>query len=253
MTYHFVSLTVKIPALLRHLREVKAHALARADEGVLIKTAFAESFGEGNWPKPFVVRRRGHDGSYEILGYSKRSPEELASIYSPIPSLAEAVPLSSIRGYPLTAPAAGTELRFYTTICPMIRGYSCKEKGIRGRERDAYTVETEKAKAKGRDPRERMQVYHDFLSDRMMGVELLSAQPIGFSFTKVLRGKERKHPEDDDTHRFAVPSVTFSGILRVTDPADFLQTITTGIGRQRTYGYGMILLGAAAPREDVTA
>jgi CRISPR system Cascade subunit CasE len=242
MTHHFVSLTVKIPALLRHLRDVKAHALARADEGALIKTAFAETFGEGRWPKPFAVRRRGNDGSYEVLAYTKHSPEDLASIYSPLPSLADAVPLSAIRGYPLVAPKLGTELRFHVTLCPMIRTYGDRKRGVKARERDVYTVETERAVATGSDPRDRMALYRDFLIERVVGAEVMAAQPVGFTLAKVHRGKR------DAAHRFAVPSMTFSGILRVTDPAAFLQTITTGIGRQRTYGYGMILLGAAAPK-----
>jgi CRISPR system Cascade subunit CasE len=243
MTHHFVSITVKIPALLRHLKDVKAFDLMRADEGALIKTAFAESFGAGRWPKPFCVRRRGNDGSYEILGYTDRSPEELAAIYSPLPSMSEAVLVDSIRGYPLSLPREGTELRFHIALCPMIRTYSDPSKATRGRERDVYTIEVEKAKQKDETPRDRMEVYREFLVQRMLGAEVLSAQPMGFSLAKVLRGK------GEGTHRFAVPSVSFSGILRVTDPLAFLSTVTTGIGRQRTYGYGMILLGASAPRE----
>ena len=251
MTHHFVSLTVKIPALLRHLKGVRAYDLMRADEGALIKTAFAETFGAGQWPKPFCVRRRGNDGLYEILGYTKRSPEELVSIYSPLPSMAEAVPVDSIRGYPLNLPREGTELRFHITLCPMVRTYSDPSKAIKGRERDVYTIEVEKAAEEERvsgkktHPRNRMEVYLEFLAQRMLGVDIVVAQPMGFSLDKVLRGK------GEATHRFAVPSVSFSGILRVTDPSAFLSTVTTGIGRQRTYGYGMILLGAAAPREMV--
>jgi CRISPR system Cascade subunit CasE len=251
MTHHFVSLVVKVPALLRHLSEVKAHALARADEGTLIKTAFAESFGAGRWPKPFAVRQRGLDGSYEILAYTKHSPEELASIYSPVPSLAAAVPLSSIRGYPLTAPRSGTELRFHITFCPMVRTYSDSgnglHQGIRGRERDSYTIETERASADGRKPLDRMMVYREFLDKRMAGADIVLAHPTGFGLDRIQRGKGRH------VHRFAVPSVTFSGVLRVADPEIFLETVTSGIGRQRTYGYGMILLGASAPRVSSSA
>jgi len=133
----------------------------------------------------------------------------------------------------------------------MVRTYSDRSRGIKGRERDIYTIETEKAAAveretgKKTDPRDRMAVYRDFLVQRMLGADIVMAQPMGFSLAKVHRGK------GESVHRFSVPSVTFSGMLRVTDPVSFLQTITTGIGRQRTYGYGMVLLGAAAPREMV--
>jgi CRISPR system Cascade subunit CasE len=240
--HHFVSLTVRVPALLRYLSDVKAHALSYADEGALIKTAFAETFGAGNWPKPFSVRRRGTGGDYEILAYSQHSPESLASIYRPTPRLAEALPINLVKGYPVTAPITGAEMRFHTTLCPMVRTYSDASRGIKGRERDVYTLETEKATTEGRDPRDRMHVYKDFLVQRIAGAEVLAAQPMGFSLVRIHRGKE------DSARRFAVPSVTFSGILRVIDQAAFLDTVVSGIGRQRTYGFGMILLGAAAPK-----
>lgn len=242
MTIHFVSLTVRVPALLRYLRSVNRSGVERADEGYLIKTAFSEVFGAGQWPKPFAIRHRGPTGDYEILAYSERSPDDLTSIYSPLPGLAAAVPLESITGYPLRMPKTGTELRFHITLCPMVRTYSDLSRGIKGRERDVYTLEQERAEAAGRDPLDRMTVYREYLIPRMAGADVVVAQPVAFSLAQVQRGK------GDFLHRFAVPSVAFSGILRVSDPEAFLETVSTGIGRQRTYGHGMILLGASAPK-----
>jgi hypothetical protein len=146
----------------------------------------------------------------------------------------------------------------------MVRTYSDRSRGIKGRERDLYTLEKEKASETeivtgkisvssgcvprvggGVPPQDKMTVYRNFLVQRMLGAEILSAQPMGFSLVKVTRGKA------DGVHRFSVPAATFSGALRVADPEVFLRTITTGIGRQRTYGLGMVLLGAAAPRDSV--
>lgn len=240
--HHFVSLTVRVPSLLRYLSGVKMASLSYADEGALIKTAFAESFGGGEWPKPFAVRRRGGDGNYEILAYSRHSADALTSIYRPVPALADAIPVDRIMGYPLIAPAEGTALKFHTTFCPMVRTHSDKAKGSKGRERDVYTLEIEKAKEQERPSEDRMVVYRRFLDDRMKGARIIAAQPVGYSLTQVQR------KTTDGTHRFAVPSITFSGFLTVTDPPKFLETIIGGIGRQRTYGFGMILLGAAAPK-----
>jgi CRISPR system Cascade subunit CasE len=244
MTHHFLSLTVQIPSLLRHLRQVKATRLGHGDEGMLIKTALSETFGAGNWPKPFFVRSRPQSGSYDVLAYSSRSPDELKSIYMPLPSLADAVPLDGIKGYQLTSPAAGTELRFHITFCPMVRTYSDKSKGIKGRERDVYIQEIEQNRNEA-DRRDRMTVYRDYLAERLSGVKLLSIQPLGFKMEPIRRGK------GEQEHRFTVPTATFAGMLRVTDPAAFLETVVTGIGRQRTYGFGMLLLGAAAPKGGI--
>jgi CRISPR system Cascade subunit CasE len=241
VTHHFLSLTVQIPALLRHLRAVKATRLSHGDEGMLIKTALSETFGAGNWPKPFFVRNRPKSGSYDVLAYSRRSPDDLRSIYMPLPSLAEAVPVDGIMGYPLPAPKAGTELRFHITFCPMVRTYSDRSRGIKGRERDVYTIEVEKNLNEA-DRRDRMTVYRDFLVERLVGAEIVSVQPQGFKLETVRRGK------DDNDRKFAVPAATFAGTLRVTDPEAFLEIVGTGIGRQRTYGFGMLLLGAAAPK-----
>jgi hypothetical protein len=239
---HFISLTVRVPHLLRYLKNAGAAKVSYSDEGSLIKTALSESFGGHQWPKPFFVRVRKPNGDYEVLAYSRSSAEKLASAYSPLPGLSDALPIDSLFGYPLREPAPGTELKFYLEMCPMIRVNRISEKGTRKQERDLFGLEVERARQEGRVPEDRMAVYNKFLVDRMKGAEVITTHPVGFRIARVDR-KTR-----DGSHSFGVPAVSLSGILRVTNPKVFLDTVSVGIGRQRTYGMGMILLGAAAPK-----
>ena len=38
------------------------------------------------------------------------------------------------------------------------------------------------------------------------------------------------------------PDATIHGTLRVSDPDRFAEALRRGVGRHRTYGYGMVLL-----------
>lgn len=45
--------------------------------------------------------------------------------------------------------------------------------------------------------------------------------------------------------RRSMPEATFSGVLRVADPAIFSTLLTRGVGRHRAFGFGMLLLRPA--------
>lgn len=62
------------------------------------------------------------------------------------------------------------------------------------------------------------------------GFAVIQAQVVGYKENKIRK------------HRFTVKSVTFEGILQVTDTKKFKQALVQGIGREKAYGCGMITI-----------
>ena len=62
------------------------------------------------------------------------------------------------------------------------------------------------------------------------GFKVIQAQVVGHKENKIRK------------HRFTVKSVTFEGILQVTDTKKFKQALAQGIGREKAYGCGMMTI-----------
>lgn len=62
------------------------------------------------------------------------------------------------------------------------------------------------------------------------GFKVIQAQVVGYKENRIRK------------HGFTVKSVTFEGILQVTDAKKFKQALTEGIGREKAYGCGMITI-----------
>ena len=62
------------------------------------------------------------------------------------------------------------------------------------------------------------------------GFTIIQAQVVGYNENKIRK------------HRFTVKSVTFEGILQVTDIEKFKQALKQGIGREKAYGCGMVTI-----------
>ncbi len=255
MTLHVIQATVSLPAVIRHLRQTaNMRALRGADDGILIKTAFVETMGSNPdrqgpppWPKPFAVISRRSDGTIQVAGYASRSAEEIRALMIGVPSIMAAVPPDQILGYALPAIAVGWRSRFSIQFCPMVRVAD-------NRERDVFLVEVEQATKAGREVARREEVYADFLGRRLSGAAVDDLFVEGFSLDTVARGKDDACWGDPSArHTIRVPSVTIHGTLTVTDPDSFTAILGHGIGRRRTYGNGMIRLGAMAQRQPMPA
>ena len=93
--------------------------------------------------------------------------------------------------------------------------------------------------SKGAMPRTREQVYAEWLSARFEQkggayLDLDSAKLVSFQRTRAHRKLRARHTEG--------PDVVMRGVLTVTDPEPFASTLAHGIGRHRSYGFGMLLL-----------
>lgn len=87
--------------------------------------------------------------------------------------------------------------------------------------------------------RTRESVYFDWLSEKMShAAEALreNVRLAKFSRSMAVRGGRA----------IEGPDATLHGTLRITDPAAFDKLLTHGVGRHRSYGYGMLLLRPAS-------
>ena len=125
----------------------------------------------------------------------------------------------------------------------MLSTYGDRGKGIKPIQLDAYRLEHLRAERDNRVPRTRGEVYLDYVRSRLeLAVGLENIYVGGFTLLKVAR----ETPGAKGDMAIEVPVATVHGQLQVADSAVFQKLLRTGIGKRRTYGLGMILLGASA-------
>ncbi len=114
----------------------------------------------------------------------------------------------------------------------------------RAKERDAYQAAALPADGTG-EKIDRGQVYADWLAGRFLaaGVVLETASLDAFRRTGLLN-RDRSNG-GKMTQSTEGPDATFTGTLRVADPTVFADGLARGIGRHRSFGFGMLLLAPA--------
>lgn len=213
-------ININIPRAARHVKDSLSHAGFR-DQGLLIKTILAETFG-GLVAKPWRIHSMA-GGDAIILAYTQ---VDLAARQSlALPSLQSSTELFTS---PLPALTAGQALRFSIRLVPTVR----TESG----ERDAFLVVKESPDCNYN----RAQTYEEYFIKRLAGASVRQLQLDGFSLREVVR--PMRNNAKQPWRAFIVPTAEISGVLTVENPADFMTTLLTGIGRQRAYGYGYLRL-----------
>ena len=115
--------------------------------------------------------------------------------------------------------------------------------GLRpGKECDAYLYEAIRHSGTGKMERTREQVYRDWLQGQIerrggASLDLDSTRLVSYQRTRAYRKSHRRHTEG--------PDAVLQGVLTVTEPSAFTALLAHGIGRHRSYGYGMLLLRPA--------
>ena len=208
------------------------------DAGYAMHCFLAGVFGELA-PQPFrliLPRSRGNRRGV-FYGYGRADADALrgAAAQFADPLQARVLPSSSLDGRPMpTAWNAGTRLGFELLTRPTVR--RARGSGNPGAEIDAFQREAERYPP-GAMPRSREEVYTDWLSEQLQrhgGVELDSASLASFQRTRSMRALRRRP--------FEGPTALLRGTMTVTDGDYFTNLLGRGVGRHRSYGYGMLLL-----------
>lgn len=216
---------------------------AQGDLGYALHALLRAVFGE-HAPQPF----RYLDVEQGLLAYTRLSASELAQLAAlaePDASAALGVGETqhhsgiNVRLFP-TQWAEGHVLGFEVRVRPILR------EGKTGRERDAFLVAIEKT-----DDGElnRGAVYVQWLRSlltRQGGAELVDAQVTSYRQLGVTR-RSQKRGAGDARHSRIVngPEAILAGHLRVADPHAFARLLRQGIGRHRSFGFGLLLLRPA--------
>ena len=191
-------------------------------------------------PKPFrLIMPRDYSRGV-LYGYSMADADALreAADICACPLQSKIIPATSLDSKPMPSGwQTGRQLGFETRIRPIIR---CGRGADRpGTEKDAFQAQAD-AYSNGEMPRSREEVYREWLAkclNRSGGAELESASLQSFQRTRAVRKLRARHSEG--------PDAIMRGILTITDPDAFAKLLARGIGRHRTYGYGMMLLRPA--------
>ena len=208
------------------------------DEGYAMHCLLAGVFGEAA-PKPFRLVTPRHQGapSAVLYGYGSADAEALrdaANQYAD-PFQSSALPVESLKSKPMPVRwQPGQRLGFELLVRPVVR-FSDRS-GWRGAERDVFQAEADPHPKGGMD-RSRLEVYHDWLASKLhKGGAVLERHSVLKAFERV-RSIRKLHQRPIEG-----PSALMAGVLVVDDPVAFAGLVAHGVGRHRSYGYGMLLL-----------
>lgn len=221
--------------------------LSQVGTTYLVHCALTELFGNKS-PKPFHVENSGDNGRYvRVIGYtdveaSALEPEARLGTDPTVYNVCDWDRLMS-KPMPESLPK-GTVLDFEARVVPAIRkgsaGQAPNGKEWRaGQELDAFLS---RAWENPEEEISREEVYRDWLRhqfDVRGGAEVDESSIVmkRFSIERMVR---RTHGEDRSVNVLKRPDVTLQGTLKVTEPDSFMDILRSGIGRHKTFGYGML-------------
>jgi CRISPR system Cascade subunit CasE len=212
-----------------------------ADGGYILHAVLAALFGDAA-PKPFVVRDNGAR-RVTLLGYASRGHRDLSdrarALADPLAVAALSIDSMCSKAMP-SVWRAGTLYRFETRVCPIVRT-SGRSTGEKPRELDAFLHRCLRV---GDDSLvDREAVYREWLARELGrdGAALLRETRVVRFQRQQLARRDRSGP-DQHLRRSERPDVSLAGVLEVASPENFAALLSRGLGRHRSFGFGMLLL-----------
>ena len=217
-----------------------------------------ESFGETS-PKPY--RTMSHTGEvYSILyGYSEQTAEELreTALYSQDPAQAKILPPENLESKAMpTEWREGQRLSFETRTRMSLNTSSSLERAtgemrqlmddgvVHPRsEYDLMVWENHLAKLRGTRVPPQEEVYAQWLSQAVRRSE---AAVLENDRARLVASRSSVAKRKRDGKGFRGTDAVMRGNLVITNPDNFNTLMARGLGRHRSYGYGMLLLGPPA-------
>lgn len=212
------------------------------DLGYAFHVALAASFAE-RAPKPFVwcapgTRSGGRSG--RLLCYSSEPLDELVAHAEAFAEPTALALLGLTSAESKTMPldfAPGTRVGFRVRIRPVLRTGKTRD-GSGGKERDAYFDD---APVEARSTT-RAECYLHWLSHHIQdgGAHLDQARLDSFSLTRLMT--RDRSGEKSRRNSPTGPDAVAIGTATVSDPEKFTVMLGRGVGRFRSFGFGMLLL-----------
>ena len=228
------------------------------DEDHAMHCLLVECFGDIA-PKPFRLMLPRSEQRGTFYGYSHAGADELrdmASVFA-CPLQEKALPLMSLDSKPMPSEwQSGRRLGFEVRIRPVVRPtknagqrpcdrhYQNADSGITcphcrpRKECDAFQYEAIKHPS-GEMPLSREAVYREWLQARFehkggVSLDMDSTSLVSFHRDRAIRKLGQQYSEG--------PDALMRGEIEVTDGGEFSRLLASGVGRHKSYGYGMLLL-----------
>jgi len=229
--------------------------LAQTDTGYLVHCALGELFGD-DAPQPYSLENESQNGRrVRVLGYTEADADTLQTNaqLDASPTVYETCDWDRLAAKPMpdTFPE-GMALQFELRACPVVRKASAGE-GVNqhgetrswdeGDELDAFLAE---AWSRPEDEDlSREQVYRDWLARQFeirggAEVDPKSIAMTRFSIERMTRRVPKNGNGERKANTIKRPDVTLTGRLEVTGGASFVDLLRSGLGRHKSFGYGML-------------
>jgi CRISPR system Cascade subunit CasE len=214
--------------------------LRDVDEGYLAHLGLRALFAD-QAPRPFAMRDAGR--AVTVLGYTQSGSADLLRTAQ---ALADPLDFEILRGATVTAKPMpdqwpeGHVLGFEVRVCPVIRKSGSSDKHRKGAEVDAFLSRCWEVRDGVAVDRE--QVYRDWLRshlERNGAVTVREARLLRFQRDRLARSD---HQPERRLVRCERPDATLAGIMEIKDGEAFRKLLARGVGRHRTFGFGMLLL-----------
>ena len=239
--FNLVQLSVSAPLAVRYFSSFwGATAIGLNDPNYVIKSVLKETFGDMS-PRPWRIQAFQPDGSIMILGYTGATHDDMANMVNDaLPRLSDVFQKDEIAIRPVRRFGVGEIFDIHCHFSGMV---SLTREHGRSWEKDAYYKELADARAGGREPRDKNEVYQDIFHRHVApGFDVLASRVVGFTLAKFSHKDERRRPTKTSS---LVPAIDIVCRARVRDPDLVAALLATGVGRAKAYGYGMLLLRQA--------
>ena len=259
-TFHMIQLYLD-PRRLVQLGKMQGLPLAQTDTNYLVHCALGELFGDAA-PKPFFVDddprtvedTANHHGDrhVRVLGYSDADDDILhhEAGLSPNPTIGNLYDEDRLDSHEMPVSfREGRRLHFELRACPVVRKASAG-KGVNqngdertweeGVELDAFLAEAWTRPED--DDLNREQVYREWLAHQfdIRGGAEVDSDAVAMTRFSIERMTRRTQGEDRSVTTIKRPDVTLTGTFRVTDGDAFVDLLRSGLGRHKSFGYGMM-------------
>ncbi|WP_179862366.1 type I-E CRISPR-associated protein Cas6/Cse3/CasE [Longibacter salinarum] len=261
---HMVQLFLD-PRRLVQLGKMMKLPLRSTDTNYLVHCALGELFGD-DAPKPFFVdddprpveETGDRDRFVRVLGYAEMPDEDLEAEarLCPNPTIHSMCDWDRFDSSDMPRRLAVDRcLEFHLRCCPIVRKGSAgqgknAEGEVRtwreGQELDAFLSAAWEAGPDAEIDRE--SAYVDWLKhqfDVRGGAEIESAGVERFSIERMTRRTQSNGDGERTAKTIKRPDVTLRGVLRVTDAEEFNHLLRSGIGRHKSFGFGMLKIRRA--------
>ena len=250
MSFYMTQLALDAKGLTT-LGRMKRLPLRQTGTPYLVHAALGELFGD-DAPKPFSIETDSGARRVRVLGYTD-APKDNLHTQAQIGASPTVYAIcdweqAATKAMPEALPE-GMRLGFELRACPVIRKSSAGEVDTRngtrswseGEEVDAFL---NRAWHCPDEELSREQVYRDWLRsqfDIRGGARVERVRMERFSIERMTR---RDH-NGGGTTQIKRPDITLTGTLTVTSPEAFMAVLRSGIGRHKTFGFGMLKIRRA--------